>query len=67
MVERRDCAFSLALAWAFIAIGVEQSAFPLVRKTAWGAAAVMVVMCATAFYLKRFFYADTTNPSADST
>ena len=67
MVERRDCAFSLTLAWAFIAIGVEQSAFPLIRKTAWGAAAVMVVMCATAFYLKRFFYADTTNPSADST
>ena len=63
MVERRDCPFSLTLAWAFIAIGVQQSAFPLVRNATWGAAAIMIVMSATAFYLRRFFYADTRNPS----
>jgi hypothetical protein len=61
MVERRDCPFSLTLAWAFIAIGVEQSAFPLIRKTAWAAAAIMIVMSATAWYLNRFFYADTSD------
>ena len=61
MVERQDCPFSLTLAWAFIAIGVKQSPFPLIQKTAWGAAAIMIVMSATAWYLKRFFYADTSN------
>ena len=59
MVERRDCPFSLTLAWAFIAIGVKQSAFPLIQKAAWGAAAIIIVMSATAWYLNRFFYADT--------
>ncbi len=59
MIERQGGPFSLTLAWAFIAIGVEQAAFPLIRKTAWAAAAVLIVMAATAFYLNRFFYADT--------
>jgi len=59
MIERKGCPFSLTLAWAFIAIGVEQAAFPLIRKAAWGAAAALIVMCATAFYLKRFFFAHT--------
>lgn len=59
MVERKGSAFSLTLAWAFLAIGVEQADHPIIRKAAWGAAAVLVVMAATAFYLKRFFYANT--------
>lgn len=66
MIERRGGPFSLTLAWAFIAIGVEQAAFPMIRKTAWGAAAVLIVMAATAFYLKRFFYADTSEETSDS-
>jgi hypothetical protein len=59
MIERKGCPFSLTLAWAFIAIGVEQAAHPMIRKTAWGAAAVLIVMAATGFYLNRFFYANT--------
>ena len=66
MIERRDCAFSLTLAWAFIAIGVEQAAFPLIRKAAWGAAAALIVMSATAWYLNRFFYADTREQTSDA-
>lgn len=65
MIERKECPFSLTLAWAFIAIGVEQAAFPLIRKAAWGAAAALIVMAATAFYLKRFFYAHTSNALVD--
>ena len=66
MVERQGSPFSLTLAWAFIAIGVEQASHPMIRKTAWGAAAVLIIMAATAFYLKRFFYANTSEETSDS-
>jgi tryptophan-rich sensory protein len=57
MIEQRDGVFGLTLAWAFLAIGVQQTKFPKIQMAAFGAAATLTVMAGTAWWLQRFHYA----------
>ncbi|QDT09268.1 hypothetical protein [Planctomycetes bacterium K23_9] len=57
MTWSRDPVYGGTIAWALIAIGVQQSAFPLIRWTAWLGAAALTVFIITFMILNRSFYA----------
>lgn len=54
----RDVVIGSTIAWALVAVGVKQSAFPAIQMTAWVAAGVVVaVVCYQSFIKGQPFYA----------
>lgn len=51
-LREEDMPFVLVLIWAFIGIALKQSDFPFVSNTAWGVAAVLVLVLIIAPFLK---------------
>ena len=53
---RRDPIYGATIAWALIAIGVEQSEYPVIRYTAWIAAATIALTVAWHSLADRFIF-----------